>query len=215
MPVTVPSPGPTATRNITPGQPVLYIDNYPFLPNQQMVAWSPAANTLYGAAMQARNNGKVFVATLAANLGAAEVDIALSTAVPLAASAAVDADVDTALTPPAQPGQVLRVVVIRDRDGIALRRRGTDVADGSLSASSFKVKTSAANGNVIRIRGPASGQFNQGETFTIIVLEASDIVTVTGASLNAFRTANDVVYSLMYAGLAANDEINIRAELST
>ncbi len=211
MPLVATSASPL--RVLIPGAPPIVATEYPFLPGQQVTAWAAAAATVYQISPQARNNGKTFIHTLTANLGAAEIDIALGTAVPLAADSDVDANVDTALLPPAAPAKVLRAVVIRDRTGAPLRRRGLDVADGALSAESFKVKTSAANGNVIRLRGPAAGAFNAGETFTIFIVEAADIVTFSGAALNAARKAIDINRGVLYAGLAANEEVNLDAIL--
>lgn len=209
------TPGASPIRVIVPQQPPVYTGGrYPFITGQQGIAKSAAAVSLYSAKVPAPGGAQRIRYTLAANLGAAELDIALGAAVTAAADASVDAAVDTGLAAPSDPASVLRVVVIRSLANAeaTLRRRGTDVADGSLSAESFKVKTSSAGANVIRVRGPASGAWKAGEILDIFVLGTGDITTT---ALNANRDALVLLDEILYGAPGTGEEINVRAMLAS
>ena len=215
MPLTNPAAR-TVRTLVTAGLPDLATD-YPFLANQPMTFWSAEAANLYGLAIPGDQSAFRFTHRLAANLGAAEISIAIPSTIPATSvdSVSLDAAVDPTVltTPGASAGiDVLRAVVIRDSGPTVLRRRGTDVANGALSADSFKVESATS----IRLRGPASGSYKAGETFTIILVPQASIAALTGTlgtQLNANREYEDVAYPLLYAVCGALGEVNCKAAL--
>jgi hypothetical protein len=324
MPASLPIGGVNAVKNILSAQPPILNGNYPFLPNQQLELMSDAVTTVYGANMPGRGPaagtgllsptpaaGTLFIATLAAALGNAEIDIPIGAIGHVALDTSNDSVVDTGVAAPSTPANVLRAVVIREATGEVLRRRGNDILDqaavvavtsaatniltltahglttgsvvvpaatygagpglvagtayfvnridantfnvaatladlaagtyitvgtvaapanfifGYMSTSSFKVKTGTASAGVIRVRGPASGSWKAGETLRIVVLPAASIfgvvldstgdtpVAASAIALNANRLTHGRVFDLMYAAVAANGEVNLRAALAS
>lgn len=283
------------------GLPDFTVD-YPFMPGQTVLAKSASAANVYQLSLPGDQSAKRFSFRLAANLGNAELDVAIPSTI---TAANVDASsADTAVdpvqltTPGASTGiNSLRAVIIRDSTGLPLRRRGNDILDqaavvsvtsaatnvltltshgltegatvipaatygagpglvagtpyfvhvinantfnvasslanlvagtyitvgtvgapanftfGYMSTSSFKVKSTS----VLRLRGPDTGSWKAGETFTAILVPQADIQGIgglaLGTQLNAHRTYEDVAYPIVQAVLAANEEVNFTAGL--
>lgn len=154
MPQSVLVGGVTPIQTLLSGAPPILNRRWPFLPGQQIIVKSGAAITPYGAGYPARNSGKLFVHTLAANLGNAELDINVGAIGHVALSTGLDAAVDTGLAAPSAPADILRAVVIRDADGSVLRRRGSDILD---QAATVAVTSAATNVLTLTAHGLTEG----------------------------------------------------------
>ena len=210
------NPAAKVTRVLLSGGLPDFTVDYPFMPGMTALAKTAGTSNIYCLSLPGDQSANRFTHKLAANLGAAEIDITIPSHILAASvdSASLDAAVDPTVltTPGASTGiNVLRAVIIRDASGLCLRRRGNDVADGALSAESFKVKSATA----LRLRGPASGSWKAGETFTVILVPQATIVgfggLALGTQMNANRTYEDVSYPIMWGVIAANEEINVTA----
>lgn len=153
MPLPI-APGISPVLTLLSTAPPIQAARWPFLPSQQIAVQATAAITPYGAGMPARGGAKLFIHTLTAALGNAELDISVGAIGHVALDTSNDTVIDTGIAAPSTPANVLRAVMIREADGSVLRRRGNDILD---QAAVVAVTSAATNVLTLTSHGLTTG----------------------------------------------------------